>query len=49
MLEDASEAHITGRTHISYWLLEFKSGVVSAEDAESSGHSSKSKTNENVE
>ena len=44
MLQGASEEHITGRRHISYQLSDFKSGVVSAEDAESSRHSPKSKT-----
>jgi hypothetical protein len=49
MLQGASEGHITGRTHISYRLSEFKRCVVSTEDAGSAGHSSESKTNENDE
>jgi hypothetical protein len=49
MLQGASEEHIMGRTPISYRLLGFKSGVVSVADAKSSGHSSKSRTHENVE
>jgi hypothetical protein len=32
MLQGASEEHITGRTRTSYWLSEFKSSVVSAEE-----------------
>jgi hypothetical protein len=43
MLQGASEEHITGRTHISYQLSEFKCGDISDEDAEISGNSSKAK------
>jgi len=49
MLQGASEECITGKIHISHRLSEFKSGAVSAEDAKSSAHPSKSKTNENDE
>jgi hypothetical protein len=49
MLKSASEEQIMGRTHISYCLFQFKSSVVSAEDAELSGHPTKSTTDENVD
>jgi hypothetical protein len=49
MLKGVSEDQIMGRTHISYWLSEFKGIVVSAEDAELSGHPTKSTTDENVD
>jgi hypothetical protein len=48
MSKGASEDQIMGRTHISYWLSEFKSSVVSTEDVELSGHRTKSTTDENV-
>jgi hypothetical protein len=49
MLKGAFEDQIMGRTHISYWLSEFKSSVVSAEGAELFGHRTKSTTDENVD
>ena len=49
MLKGASEDQIMGRTHISYWLSEFKSSAVSAEDAELFGHPTKSTTDGDVD
>jgi len=49
MLKGAPEYQIMGRTHISYWLSEFKSSVVSGEDTELSGRPTKNTKDENVD